>query len=121
MSAGNPLCACVVLIFFHPSVHSIGLALLPLFVPLGALCLAHRSDEPVSGPSAQSPLDRSDPRYWKAGVIYVNPGDSSLVVRKRSGLGWTLNMGHWASWVIIAFLLLIPFLTRLVLGRHGSV
>jgi uncharacterized membrane protein len=30
--------------------------------------------------------------FWKAGIFYYNPSDPALLVRKRSGLGYTMNL-----------------------------
>jgi uncharacterized membrane protein len=54
--------------------------------------------------------DRTLDRYWKAGVFYFNPDDPVIMVEKRFGLGYTLNFGQPISWVIIAALLLVPFI-----------
>ena len=32
-------------------------------------------------------------------IIYYNPNDTNIVVRKRHGLGWTMNMGNPMSYV----------------------
>ncbi|HWU46681.1 MAG TPA: DUF5808 domain-containing protein [Humibacter sp.] len=48
-----------------------------------------------------------DDRYWKAGLIYVNPDDPSFLVQKRFGVGWTLNFGHPLGIVIAVVLLAI--------------
>jgi uncharacterized membrane protein len=57
-------------------------------------------------------------RFWKAGCFYYNPDDSALMVPKRTGLGYTLNFGRPASWLIFAAFLLIPLLFVLFL-RHS--
>jgi uncharacterized membrane protein len=38
---------------------------------------------------------------WKLGVIYFDPDDRRLIVKQRSGLGWTLNMAKPISWVLL--------------------
>ena len=43
---------------------------------------------------------------WKLGVFYFNPEDSSLLVPKRSGLGYTLNFANPWSWLVLAVALL---------------
>jgi len=56
---------------------------------------------------AQSPPLPEDDHYrW--GVIYANAQDSRLWVPKRLGVGWTLNFGHLASWLILLLILAIP-------------
>lgn len=44
---------------------------------------------------------------WKAGVFYLNANDQALVVEKRFGMGYTLNLAHPAAWVLLAALFLI--------------
>jgi uncharacterized membrane protein len=38
---------------------------------------------------------------WKLGVIYFDPDDRRLIVRQRTGLGWTLNMAKPIAWVVV--------------------
>lgn len=49
----------------------------------------------------QSSLPYDDDRYWKLGLIYVNPNDPSLFVPARFGIGWTNNFGRPLTWVIL--------------------
>lgn len=51
-------------------------------------------------------LDPQNDKYWKGGMIYNNPNDSDIWVKKRTGLGWTLNFAHSASYLIIGVFLL---------------
>lgn len=51
------------------------------------------------------PADEDD--RWYGGVFYVNRGDPAVVVPKRFGIGWTLNMGRPASWAIVVGLVAI--------------
>ncbi len=41
-----------------------------------------------------------DDKYWKAGVIYINKDDPSILVEKRFGVGWSLNFAHPIGWLI---------------------
>lgn len=41
------------------------------------------------------------------GVFYANREDPAVVVPKRFGIGWTLNLGRPASWLIVAGLVAI--------------
>lgn len=50
-------------------------------------------------------------RYWKGGILYFNPEDPSILAEKRFGVGWTLNFGRPASWIIF----LLPFVLILVI------
>lgn len=51
------------------------------------------------------PADEDD--RWYGGVFYVNRGDPAVVVPKRFGIGWTLNLGRPASWAIVVGLVAI--------------
>lgn len=39
-------------------------------------------------------LDADDDKYWKAGIFYINKEDPSMMVEKRFGVGWTVNLGN---------------------------
>jgi uncharacterized membrane protein len=60
--------------------------------------------------------DRTPDECWKAGMFYVNRDDPALLVEKRFGIGYTLNFGRPAAWVLMALLIgmaLIPLLAGL--------
>jgi uncharacterized membrane protein len=46
-----------------------------------------------------------DDRFWKAGLIYVNRTDPAIVVAARIGVGWTLNLGNPAAWLLIGVII----------------
>ncbi|GAB3390523.1 hypothetical protein GCM10027568_14710 [Humibacter soli] len=48
-----------------------------------------------------------DDRFWKAGILYVNRDDPAIMVPRRFGAGWTMNLGHPAGIAIGVVLLLI--------------
>ncbi|MDR3052642.1 MAG: DUF5808 domain-containing protein [Coriobacteriales bacterium] len=48
-----------------------------------------------------------DDRYWKLGLIYVNPNDPALFVETRFGVGYTANLGRPLSWMILAGLVVV--------------
>jgi len=52
--------------------------------------------------------DSTDPRFWKAGIVYYNPTDSALWVPKRFGFGYSLNFGRPVSWLVLGLILLMP-------------
>ena len=58
-----------------------------------------------SDQSDEAYIDVDDDRYWKMGLFYVNKDDPSILVEKRFGIGWTVNMGHIKSWVFLAILI----------------
>jgi len=62
--------------------------------------------------------DSTDPRFWKAGLVYYNPEDSALWVPKRFGFGYSLNFGRPVSWLVLGLFLLLPFAISLFV--HGS-
>jgi uncharacterized membrane protein len=45
--------------------------------------------------------DATPDAAWKGGFLYYNPNDPALLVEKRMGIGWTLNMGNRWSWLIL--------------------
>lgn len=57
-----------------------------------------------------------DDAYWKLGIFYVNPGDVSIFVPERFGIGWTLNFGSKIAWAIIVAggLLTVAFLVAIM-------
>ena len=66
-------------------------------------------------------IDRMDDRYWLLGLLYVNRDDPSLLVQRRFGYGWTLNLGNLWSYVALALVLAIPFgivIVHLVTRTH---
>lgn len=58
-------------------------------------------DEPV-----EEVTEVDEEKYWKLGVFYYNPEDSSIFVEKRFGIGSTINLERWQSWACIAGLVL---------------
>jgi uncharacterized membrane protein len=38
---------------------------------------------------------------WKLGILYYNPDDPAVLVRRRFMLGYTLNFGNKLSWVFV--------------------
>lgn len=83
--------------------------LLPALPPLGqkgtlALILAPAAGVAAVaiGVSRESWKAPSAPaECWRLGVFYYNPADPDIMVPKRTGLGYTLNFGHRASWWIL--------------------
>ena len=85
--------------------------------------------EPVSGgtadigePTDTPPVgDRTPDAAWKLGLLYYNPDDPALLVEKHFGIGWTLNFGRPAVWLILLGILLLssiaPIAFSLVVRR----
>ncbi len=71
-------------------------------------------------------IDRSDSRYWRAGVFYYNPDDPDAIVPKRYGIGWTFNIGHPLGKVFMAIIIamiLLPLALSLfgILPAHNAI
>ena len=67
-------------------------------------CLGNGYLEPVnriSRPIFMNEADGDDAGNWKWGVFYYNPKDKKILVPKRYGMGWTLNLGHVVSFIIM--------------------
>jgi uncharacterized membrane protein len=47
---------------------------------------------------------------WYGGMFYFNREDPAIVVEKRFGFGYTLNMGNPVAWAITGMLVALPFL-----------
>ncbi|MFF2845869.1 DUF1648 domain-containing protein [Streptomyces sp. NPDC058001] len=56
-------------------------------------------DEDPTSPLVQ----RDDDRHWHiGGFVYANRTDPSIFVHQRAGgASWTMNLGHWAAWVVV--------------------
>jgi len=51
--------------------------------------------------------DATPDECWHLSTVYYNRADPSLFVQNRIGLGYTLNMGNPASWVLLGVTLSI--------------
>ncbi|MET0136061.1 MAG: DUF5808 domain-containing protein [Kibdelosporangium sp.] len=59
-------------------------------------------------------VQRDDDKYWfLAGMIYVNRRDPAVLVHRRVGVYWTLNLGHPVAWLVLAAVLVTALLTGL--------
>ncbi|MGO1051505.1 DUF5808 domain-containing protein [Crossiella sp. CA198] len=66
------------------------------------------------GEEAPAPVRRDDDRHWHlAGMLYLNRRDPAVLVHRRSGLFWTLNLGHPLAWTAVAAVILLAVLTSL--------
>jgi uncharacterized membrane protein len=69
-------------------------------------------------PEASLPAgDRTADRHWKLGIFYVNPDDEAMLVEKRWGIGYTLNLGHPRIRMLLAALLALAVCTAAVVLR----
>lgn len=90
--------------------------LLPLVVVIAITAVLMRlgqggSRRPAPHPqesAASAPVgDRTEDRFWKLGLFYFNRDDPAIVVEKRFGIGYTINLAHPAAWAIILLLVLV--------------
>lgn len=59
-------------------------------------------------------VQRDDDRYWHvAGMVYLNRRDPAILVHRRAGVYWTLNLANPISWALIAAIALVALLTGL--------
>ncbi|GAB3455890.1 DUF5808 domain-containing protein [Kineococcus endophyticus] len=69
-------------------------AALAVTVLVTVLVTAVRSRAQGPAPEAGAAQAPDDDRLWRGGLLYVNREDPALLVPKRVGVGWTLNVGH---------------------------
>ena len=82
-------------------------AVVATIVPF-AVQIVRISRQPNSG------SDGTPDECWKLGQIYFNPADPALMVEKRFGVGYTINMGNPTAWMILAVILAVALVaTRL--------
>ena len=84
----------------------------------GSRLAEYRSASPEQ---AATPVgDRTLDRYWIAGVIYYNRDDPAIIVEKRFGVGYTLNLAHPLPWIVVALLALVPLALSLLMHLHSG-
>jgi hypothetical protein len=66
-------------------------------------------------PGASPPGDRTPDAAWKWGLFYANPDDPALLVEKRAGIGYTVNLAHGKAWALLGLLVLAPLAGVLLL------
>jgi len=59
------------------------------------------ADRPVSGELFGVPYNFERPKLSRVLASYWQPGDGMLV-EKPFGIGYTLNLANWRSWVALA-------------------
>lgn len=60
---------------------------------------------------------RDDDAYWPLGMFYCNADDPSLVVPKRFGVGWTINVARPSAWLAIGGLLVLTVAFALLVEK----
>ncbi|WP_067922668.1 DUF1648 domain-containing protein [Alicyclobacillus shizuokensis] len=99
---------------------------LPLLVVVLLVVVTYRSARKARGQGSVAAFSAAvpaaphdDDRFWLAGVIYFNRDDPAVLVPKRFGVGWTLNMARPGAWGLLAAIVAVPLLL-VVLGIAGS-
>ncbi|EDH3594666.1 hypothetical protein GCV60_15155 [Listeria monocytogenes] len=64
-------------------------------------------DNQSTSSSYKSLRVNEDNSGWKNSWLYVNKEDSSFVIEKRYGFGYTLNFARFESWIFLLFVILI--------------
>lgn len=80
----------------------LALTVLVLVATVGVNLAFGQSGSKVFRMEESDNLLRNDDVCWKLGMIYVNGNDASIFVPKRSGFGWTVNLGRPSAWALMA-------------------
>ena len=80
----------------------LALTVLALVATVGVNLAFGQSGSKVFRMEESDNLLRNDDACWKLGMIYVNGNDASIFVPKRSGFGWTVNLGRPSAWALMA-------------------
>jgi len=89
------------------------LIVIPIAGVIAGIWLAARaSAEPDDLPDDHTPNE-----CWKWGQFYYNPADSSIMVERRFGIGYTFNFARWQSWVMLGGILVLP-VAIVLFARH---
>lgn len=71
-------------------------------VVVAVVVLARNNVERGEGEEDTGLTHRDDDRYWRGGLFYINREDHALLVPRRFGLGWTLNLGNPRAAMLLA-------------------
>lgn len=85
--------------------------LLPTLVGVVVLLVPALRDRKASeGAHSGGPVARDDDKHWKGGIFYFNPDDPSVFVRRRFGVGWTINHGNPKGWLALGAMIAVVVL-----------
>jgi len=93
-----------------------GIPLLGVVVLIAVAIRLGQAGARLNGPAppakGEAVVNRDDDANWKGGLFYVNRQDPSLLVPRRFGVGWTLNLARPVAWAI----LVVPFAVIVLMG-----
>jgi len=102
---------------------AIGMAVLIMVVVITAVVRGRARLQPANlrDPLVPRPDAVDDDAHWKGGLFYVNRDDPALMVPRRFGLGWTINLGRPAgiAITILLFLAIAALVTSVILLAHA--
>ncbi|TDP97418.1 DUF1648 domain-containing protein [Labedaea rhizosphaerae] len=91
------------------------LLLLPTLAGIAAIAVpALRDRKAGEGAHGDGPVARDDDKHWKAGLFYYNPDDPAVFVRRRFGVGWTINHGNPRGWLALGAMIAVVVLLVVV-------
>lgn len=96
---------------------SMGMAVVTLALIVVFVIQYRRALAPQEGAASTVSSPDTD-THWKAGSFYVNRDDPALFIPKRFGVGWSLNFGHPAAFIILIVLAAVILATTLLPGGH---
>lgn len=78
------------------AVSAIGMVVLVMVVIISGVTRGRMQLRPANVRDQGTPRPDSvdDDQHWKAGLFYVNRDDPAVIVPRRFGLGWTVNLGR---------------------------
>jgi len=102
---------------------AIGSVVLIMAVIIGNISRGRMQLRPanVRDPQIPRPDAVDDDEHWKGGLFYVNRDDPGLVVPRRFGLGWTVNLGNpgGIALTILLLLVIVAPITVVILTVHA--
>ena len=87
-------------------------------VVVTVVVLARNNRERDEGEDDTGLTHRDDDKYWRGGLFYLNREDHALLVPRRFGLGWTLNLGNPRTWMLAAGV--VALIGLLIILRFGG-
>ncbi len=107
----------------HPPVAvRVALSVVPIFLGVAALLVVAvrvgqgGSRVRLTGVAAGGArtVNRDDDRLYRWGIVYFNRDDPAVLVPKRFGFGWTLNLARPVTWLVFAAIVAMALLGTVV-------